>query len=119
MSRDRFIWAPRVLAIVFILFISLFALDAFGGEESFGMQLLGFLIHLAPSFILAILLVFSWNRPCLGACTFGVATLAFCLWFRTYTRWPSFVGITVPMIVVSLLFALAYWRSGRNKTFRR
>lgn len=119
MSRDRLIWAPRVLAIVFILFISLFAFDAFGGDESLGMQLLGFLVHLTPTIILAILLGFSWNRPCVGACGFGAAALAFCLWFRTYTRWPSFVGITVPMIVVSLLFALAYWRSGRNKTFRR
>jgi hypothetical protein len=45
-------WLPRILCILAILFISVFALDAFDPELSIWQQIVGFLIHLIPSFIL-------------------------------------------------------------------
>ncbi len=58
-------WIPRILWILFIIFISLFALDVFSEGYSFGETILAFLIHLVPTYILIIALLITWNR--LGA----------------------------------------------------
>ena len=54
MKTNKLLWIPRVLAIMFILFISVFALDAFSGKVPFIKEFVGFLIHLIPSFILIV-----------------------------------------------------------------
>ncbi|MBT8259738.1 MAG: hypothetical protein KJN82_00360, partial [Bacteroidia bacterium] len=65
-------WTPRILCILAILFLSLFALDAFGHEKSFWKQLLDFVIHLIPSFILLIILIISWKWELIGGIVFTV-----------------------------------------------
>ena len=45
-------WLPRILCILSILFISMFALDAFAPNLTIWQQITDFLIHLIPSFIL-------------------------------------------------------------------
>jgi len=54
-ERMRFFyWLPRILAMLFIGFLSLFALDVFiPGQPLFSM-IGAFLIHLIPSFILTV-----------------------------------------------------------------
>lgn len=52
----------RVLAILLIAFISLFALDVFDVSYGFWMTFLALAIHLIPSFILAGALAMSWKR---------------------------------------------------------
>jgi len=52
-------WSPRILTILFIGFISLFALDVFDEELGFWQALSGFLIHLIPTYILIVTLVFA------------------------------------------------------------
>jgi len=54
-------WLPRILCIIAILFISLFALDAFQPDLTIWQQLEAFLMHLIPSFILLILLLIAWK----------------------------------------------------------
>jgi len=55
-------WLPRILCILAILFISLFALDSFDPELSLYKQLSGFLMHMIPSFILVALLIVAWKK---------------------------------------------------------
>ncbi len=55
-------WLPRILCILAIFFVSLFALDAFTPELTIWQQTGAFLIHLIPSFILIILLFLAFNR---------------------------------------------------------
>jgi hypothetical protein len=64
------LWAPRLFAIAFILFISLFALDAFEGDVPLWEKLLGFLIHLVPSFVLIGVLLIAWRFPLVGGLFF-------------------------------------------------
>ena len=72
----RLIWfAPRIAGILAIGFLSLFALDAFGGEAPWYEQLLGFLIHMAPSFLLVALLALAWRFERIGGSLFVVAGL--------------------------------------------
>jgi len=54
-------WLPRVLMIIFIAFISIFALDVFGEYSGFEF-IVALLMHLIPSFILIIILVIAWKK---------------------------------------------------------
>jgi len=62
-------WLPRVLSVLFIAFISVFALDVFGEPQWF----LALLMHLIPSFILIILTAIAWKNERLGGFIFIAA----------------------------------------------
>ena len=70
-------WLPRVIGILAILFISLFALDSFTAEISVWQQIIGFFIHLIPSFILLIFLIIAWKWEYTGGVIFILIGLVF------------------------------------------
>jgi uncharacterized membrane protein YwzB len=104
MKTDRLIWIPRVLAIILIVFLSLFALDAFSGDASFIKKLGGFLRHLIPTFILVLTLLISRKKPLLGGSIFILLSIAFSFFFKTYRSVPTFLAITFPVALVGILF---------------
>ncbi|KQC15025.1 MAG: hypothetical protein APR63_04480 [Desulfuromonas sp. SDB] len=103
----RFKWIPRILAILYICFISLFALDAFSGEESFLEQIAGFIIHLIPSLVLILVLLIAWKKERMGGLLFILLSLAFTLFFNTYRNWVAFLFISVPVLAVGVLFTVS------------
>lgn len=118
MKSNRLLWIPRVLAIIFILFISLFALDAFSGKVPFAKQLVAFLIHLIPSYILVIILIISWKKPLIGGIVFiflGIVALTFIItqffivapaYSRTNLIFIFFLILSLPLLVVGVLFII-------------
>lgn len=118
-------WTPRILCILAILFISLFALDSFNPEHTIWQQLSAFFIHLIPSFILLALLVFAWKQERIGGVIFMLIGLGFSPFiylhnFRmNHSVWMS-IGIvmmvTLPFIIVGILFILSYYRKQRERT---
>lgn len=108
-------WIPRVAAILFILFVSLFALDAFSGEASVLVKLGGFLMHLVPSFVLLAILVLAWKRPGYGGAAFVLAGILFTLVFDTHERLSSLLSISVPSFVIGALF-IASGRTWRGRS---
>lgn len=88
-------WLPRLLSILFIAFISMFALDVFGEPQWF----LALLIHLIPSFILIILTVIAWKNERLGGFIFIV--IGFLLLISS--RFESLI-ISIPVIILGVLF---------------
>ena len=58
-------WIPKTLAILFVLFLSLFAADAIGEG------VLAVLIHLIPVGIIAGLMILGWYRPRAGVIAFA------------------------------------------------
>ncbi len=50
--RRTLFWTPRVLAMSYILFLSMFALDVFSEEHGFWQILFAVSIHLIPWFVL-------------------------------------------------------------------
>jgi len=112
-------WFPRILCIIAILFISLFALDAFEPGLTLGQQLLAFLIHLIPSFILLAILLVAWRWEKIGGIIFTIIGLiASPLVFEHNYRmnesvWMSLavIGlITLPFVLVGILFILSYYQ---------
>jgi len=106
MKTYKLFWIPRVLAILFILFLSLFALDVFTGEAPLIQELGGFVIHLIPSFALIIVLIISWRKPLIGGIIFILLGLVFTFYFRTYQALLNFLTISFPLIVIGKLFII-------------
>jgi hypothetical protein len=68
-------WSPRVIGILAILFVSIFALDAFDSHHTVGEQILAFLIHLIPSFVLLLVLLVAWKWEFVGGIIFAAIGL--------------------------------------------
>jgi hypothetical protein len=102
-------WTPRVAGILFILFISIFALDVFGQGYSFLETLMALFIHLLPSIALAIAVALAWRWEWVGAALFG----GFAVWYVAMTGMRGF-PVSVYLIlagipfVVGVLFAVGW-----------
>ena len=60
--KQTMFWMPRVAGILFVLFLSLFALDIFEMQLGFWGTIVGLFMHLIPSILLAIALFIAWKR---------------------------------------------------------
>ena len=116
-------WTPRILGILAILFISMFALDAFQHGLSIWQQIAAFLMHLIPSFILLLVLIIAWKRELLGGIIFlilglGLSPFVFIHNYNmNHSVWMSLgviMLITVPFVVVGGLFIMS-WRYKRKQ----
>ncbi|MDZ7615225.1 MAG: hypothetical protein U5K51_17130 [Flavobacteriaceae bacterium] len=116
-SAKIFYWLPRGLCIAAILFVSMFALDAFSPGLTIWQQIGAFLIHLIPSFILAALLALAWKWEFLGGILFLIIGIVFTpIIFQhnyrmNHSVWMSLyiiLLITVPFILVGILFLTDY-----------
>jgi hypothetical protein len=87
-------WLPRILSVLFIIFISLFALDAFSEPQWF----LALFMHLIPSFILIILTAVTWKRELLGGCMFIVVGFLMLI----FSHFPLIISL--PVIMLGVLF---------------
>lgn len=72
-------WTPRILSIIFILFLALFSLDVFEGNYGFWGTILGLFMHNIPSIVLLIVLLISWKHEWVGGIVFILAGLAYIL----------------------------------------
>lgn len=106
MKTGKLIWIPRVLAMIFIVFLSLFALDAFSGDAPFIKKVGGFIVQLITSFILVFTWLISWKRPLMGGSIFILLSIAFAFLLRTYRSVPTFLLITFPVALVGILFII-------------
>jgi hypothetical protein len=93
-------WAARILAIAFIIFVSVFALDAFSQSNWF----VALLIHLIPSYFLIALTVVAWKNELLGGLLFITASLV----FMAVSRFEAAI-IYIPALVLGFLFLLSKW----------
>lgn len=112
-------WTPRIICILAILFISMFALDSFTPELSIWQQISDFFIHLIPSYILIAILTIAWKREFVGGIIFLVLGLGLSpfIYLHNYNMNHSvgmslgiILAITFPFILVGILFILSYFR---------
>lgn len=117
-------WTPRIITILGILFVSIFALDAFNGNDSIWHKLGSFGIHLIPSFVLAILLLFAWKWEKVGGLIFIFLGVFFSYYLfvgnykSNHSFWVSFgiiASICFPFIIAGILFAISADRKAAVK----
>ena len=105
-TKQILYWTPRILGILFAAFLTLFSFDVFGGEESFWEQILGFLIHNIPVYLVVIVLVIAWKREWVGGIAFLLLAVLFIVLTRLRMGWESYLGISGPLVIISILFFL-------------
>jgi hypothetical protein len=105
MNTHKLIWIPRVLAIVVIVFLTLFGLDTFSGDAPFLKELGDFFIHSIPSLVLLLVLFVFWKRPLIGGSLFILISVAFTLlYFKRFPSLSTFLLLIFPFFLVGILF---------------
>jgi hypothetical protein len=107
-----FLWAPRILSIGFVIFISIFALDVFSNNSGFEI-ILPLFMHLLPSLALLITVIVAWKYKLVGAIIFfGFA--GFYIWSVGFGRPLSwYLAIAFPSFVAGILYFIS-WIQKRN-----
>ena len=97
---------------VLAIFLSLFALDVFKEGYSVPEAVLAFLIHLIPTYIIALFSVIAWRWELVGGALFIVfpAFYVVLTWGRAH--WGAHVALSAPMVLIGALFIL-------NWTYRK
>ena len=124
-KKSKFIyWTPRILSIIFILFLALFSLDVFDLKLGFWGTILGIFMHNIPSIILTIILVISWKYEIVGGIAFILGGLFYVTtilvnsfmnkfeWY--YLSW--FVTISGPAFLIGILFLIGWFK--KKKKFK-
>lgn len=118
-NRSLLYWLPRILSILFILFIMMFSLDVFDGKSSFGDILIGLFMHNLPAFGIMVITFFAWRNDLVGAIGFGGIGLALIILVNiAMSGDPDSVGsyaVSGPAFVIGVLY-LVNWFKTRNKT---
>jgi len=101
-------WAPRIMCILFAVFLSLFALDVFSEGYGFWETILALLIHLVPTYIVLVVLVFAWLWVWFGASLFAALGVFYII--SAWGRFPfvTYLTISGPLFLAGILF-LANW----------
>jgi energy-coupling factor transporter transmembrane protein EcfT len=91
----------------------MFALDAFGPHQSLWMQILSFIIQLVPAFIVLATVIIGWKWDLAGCLIYLV--LASFYSFRTYRHPLWILAISVPLLVLSILFFISWYLKKKEK----
>jgi predicted membrane metal-binding protein len=95
-------WSARILAILFVIFISLFALDVFSD-----FSWLALFMNLIPTFVMIAITVTAWKRPLPGGILFVLAGAALLVLGRS----PVMVlPLVIPAVIIGALFIIGrFW----------
>jgi hypothetical protein len=108
-------WAPRILGILFVLFLMMFSLDVFQPGVSIPQVAIGLFMHNIPALLLLLLLIVSWKHEIVGGVTFVLAGLLYILlivmnspfeWYKL--SWA--VTIAGPAFLVGILFFINWFK---------
>lgn len=94
----------RTLAIIFIAFVSIFALDVFS-EPDWPVALL---MHLIPSLILVVITAIAWKNEKIGGILFIVVGLIMAGFFHGQV---AFLITALPACVIGVLFLISNRKS--------
>ncbi len=111
-------WTPRILCLLAILFVSMFALDSFEQGRTLWQNLGSLGMHLIPSLILIGVLIVAWKWELFGGIiltTIGIS-LTFFVYILNYNR-LHFVGkalgialtLCLPFVISGLLFIVSHF----------
>ncbi|MFI5371398.1 MAG: hypothetical protein ACHQ52_07540 [Candidatus Eisenbacteria bacterium] len=103
MSARLVHWAPRLLAIAFAAFITLFSLDVFSEGLSGARLLAAFAMHLfTTTGVVVASLLLAWRWPWVGAVLFAAAGAFYATEAWRHPSWV--VAIGGPLFLTAALF---------------
>ena len=121
MKISKFIyWSPRILGLLFVLFLMMFSLDVFGEGLSVSQVIIGLFIHNIPALFLLIILIISWKYDIVGGVVFILAGLLYILMLALNPRFEWYmiswsIIIAGPAFLVGFLFILNWQKKRLHK----
>lgn len=103
-------WTPRILGILFALFISIFALDVFGAGYSFWETIVALIMHMVPTALVVVALLIAWRWEWAGAVLFVALGAAYLLMTRGRFDWLTYLLIPGPLFLIGALFLINWLR---------
>jgi cell division protein FtsW (lipid II flippase) len=116
-------WAPRIITILAICFVSLFALDSFDPSFTLWKQIQAFAMHMIPTVVLTIFLLVAWKMELVGGIILCVLSLGLMppIYMGNYQMnhsvWMSLgviLMILFPFTVAGALFILSHFLHRKN-----
>jgi len=113
---NKFIyWTPRILSIIFIIFLALMSLDVIALNLSLKETIIGMLMHNIPALIMLIVLFISWRYEIVGGITFLLAGLAYIIllvqggiaWYLALS-WSLIIA--GPAFLIGILFLVNWFK---------
>jgi len=111
-------WTPRILGIIFVLFLMMFSLDVFQPGLTAWQIALGLFMHNLPALLLLLVLIISWKHEIVGGIIFILAGLLYLLSLAINPKFEWymltwFITISGPAFLVGILF-LVNWKNKRS-----
>jgi hypothetical protein len=117
-------WAARILCILAILFISLFALDSVSSDRTFWQNATALIMSLIPSFILLAALIIAWKWEKTGGIILTIMGLALSIFvfvlnykrnqFSVANSLKNALIIAIPFVLAGILFILSHHRKKKE-----
>ncbi|MBU0597920.1 hypothetical protein KKF61_02895 [Patescibacteria group bacterium] len=101
-------WAPRILSIVMVCFISIFAFDVFSEDSNFWETAVALFIHLLPSIVAAIIIIVAWKRELIGGWLFMALGVGFL--FIGQFQLATVLIVCLPLVVIGTMFLVHYYK---------
>jgi hypothetical protein len=101
-------WAPRILSIIFLLFLAVFSLDVFDTNLGFWGTIVGLFMHNIPVIVLAIVLGISWKREVVGGIGFIFGGVIYVI-SKNFELLSSLI-IAGPAFIIGILFFINWFK---------
>jgi len=112
-AKHLLFWTPRILCLLFAVFLSLFALDVFGEGYGFWGTILALFMHLIPTWIVLIVLAISWRWEWVGAVLFAALGVFYLVTSWGRVHWSAYLVISGPLFLVGTLFLIDWLYQAR------
>lgn len=111
-------WTPRLLSILFILFLMIFSLDVIRPGVPFWQITAGLVAHNIPVLFLLLILMISWRHEVVGGIFFILAGLFYILSLVSGSHFEWYMVswsllIAGPAFVIGILF-LVNWKKKKT-----
>ena len=123
-STKALYWTARILCILAILFISLFALDSVSSERTFWQNATALIMSLIPSFVLLAALIIAWKWEKTGGIILTIIGLALSIFvfvlnykrnqFSVANSLKNALILAIPFVLAGILFILSHHRKKKE-----
>jgi prolipoprotein diacylglyceryltransferase len=117
-------WTARILCILAILFISLFALDSVSSERTFWQNATALIMSLIPSFVLLAALIIAWKWEKTGGIILTIIGLALSIFvfvlnykrnqFSVANSLKNALILAIPFVLAGILFIISHHRKKKE-----
>jgi hypothetical protein len=108
LTNRALLWAPRVLSMAYVAFLSIFGLDVFQERLGLWLTVQHLAMHLIPCFALLAVLVLAWRWEWIGAVFYATWGLFYVIWVAMVDRpWSTAMRLNFALVIAGPAFVTA------------